>query len=87
MLPTRFIVFFDELYAIRNSIENLPVHMKKPAPRRPLLFPLLIMVYSVVMRMLMEALNNDNETTVQEALELLIKLVGTQLRFFRQQGE
>ncbi|XWS71068.1 hypothetical protein CRYUN_Cryun03dG0105100 [Craigia yunnanensis] len=38
-----------------------------------------------MMRTLMEALNNGNEATAQEALELLIELAGTEPRFLRRQ--
>ncbi|MBA0747815.1 hypothetical protein Gogos_004697 [Gossypium gossypioides] len=38
-----------------------------------------------MMRILTEALNNGNEATAQEALELLIELAGTEPRFLRRQ--
>ncbi|KAK9941431.1 hypothetical protein M0R45_018032 [Rubus argutus] len=38
-----------------------------------------------MMRTLMEALNNGNEATAQEALELFIELAGTEPRFLRRQ--
>ncbi|KAI4387254.1 hypothetical protein MLD38_005100 [Melastoma candidum] len=38
-----------------------------------------------MMHTLMEALNNGQEATVQEALELLIELAGTEPRFLRRQ--
>ncbi|CAL9005676.1 unnamed protein product [Prunus brigantina] len=40
-----------------------------------------------MMRMLMKALNNDNEATEQEALELLIELADTEPRFIKRQRE
>ncbi|KAH0980982.1 hypothetical protein GBA52_008159 [Prunus armeniaca] len=40
-----------------------------------------------MMRKLMKALNNDNEATEQEALDLLIELAGTEPRFIKRQRE
>ncbi|CAL9005729.1 unnamed protein product [Prunus brigantina] len=40
-----------------------------------------------MMRMLMKALNNDNEATEREALELLIELADTEPRFIKRQRE
>ncbi|CAL9233033.1 unnamed protein product [Arabidopsis halleri] len=38
-----------------------------------------------MIRTLTESLNNGNEATAQEALELLIELAGTEPRFLRRQ--